>query len=67
MNRDHVKGLIIKTKGYVEQLASKITGDEQLLAQGKQDRLAGWQEMAQADVQDVDLPESDRLQRDGTT
>ena len=64
MNEDHIRGLARKTKGYIEQLAGKMTGDKKLLQKGKQDRLEGWQQLAQADLQDVHLSDPDNLERD---
>jgi uncharacterized protein YjbJ (UPF0337 family) len=41
MNREHVKGAADKVKGAMKDAAGKITGDKEMQAEGKFDKVKG--------------------------
>jgi uncharacterized protein YjbJ (UPF0337 family) len=53
MDKQHVKGAADKAKGAIKEAAGKMTGDKQLQAEGKLDKVKGGARKAVGDVKDA--------------
>jgi uncharacterized protein YjbJ (UPF0337 family) len=53
MDREHVKGTADKIKGSVKDTAGRITGDDELQAEGKLDKAKGEVRKGVGDVKDA--------------
>jgi uncharacterized protein YjbJ (UPF0337 family) len=53
MDREHVKGAADKVKGAIKETAGKITGDREMQAEGKMDKLKGSAHNVAGDVKDA--------------
>lgn len=53
MDREHVKGVADKAKGAIKDAAGKMTGDQELQAEGKWDKAKGEAHKAAGDVKDA--------------
>lgn len=53
MDREHVKGAADKAKGAIKDTAGKVTGDEELQAEGKVDKAKGAARSVAGDVKDA--------------
>jgi uncharacterized protein YjbJ (UPF0337 family) len=53
MDREHIKGAADKAKGAIKDTAGKVTGDEELQAEGKLDKAKGEAHNAVGDVKDA--------------
>jgi uncharacterized protein YjbJ (UPF0337 family) len=53
MDREHIKGIADYAKGAIKEAAGKITGDEQLQAEGKIDKVKGAVHNAVGDFKDA--------------
>jgi uncharacterized protein YjbJ (UPF0337 family) len=53
MDREHIKGAADKAKGAIKYTAGKVTGDEELQAEGKLDKAKGEAHNAVGDVKDA--------------
>ena len=53
MDSEHVKGAADKVKGAIKDTAGKVTGDEELQAEGKFDKAKGAAHDAAGDVKDA--------------
>ena len=61
MDREHVKGLAEKAKGSIKEGAGKLTGDEQMQAEGEVDKAKGSAHNAAGDVKDAGRNAADAL------
>jgi uncharacterized protein YjbJ (UPF0337 family) len=53
MDREHVKGAADKVKGAIKDTAGKMTGDREMQAEGKMDKLKGAAHSAAGDAKDA--------------
>jgi len=53
MDREHVKGMAEKAKGFIKEGAGKLTGDKEMQAEGKIDKAKGSAHNAAGDVKDA--------------
>lgn len=51
-NKDQAKGLAKQAKGAVKDAAGKVTGDRQMQAEGKADKIAGKIQKGYGDLKD---------------
>jgi uncharacterized protein YjbJ (UPF0337 family) len=53
MDKEHVKGVVEKTKGAIKDQAGKLTGDKKMQAEGKMDKAKGTAHKIAGDVKDA--------------
>ena len=53
MDKEHVKGAVDKAKGAIKDVAGKVTGDKELQAEGKADKVKGAAHSAVGDAKDA--------------
>lgn len=53
MDREHVKGAADKVKGAIKDTAGKMTGDREMQAEGKMDKLKGSAHNVAGNVKDA--------------
>ena len=53
MDKEHVKGAADKAKGAIKDAAGKISGDQELQAEGKMDKAKGSAHNVAGDVKDA--------------
>ena len=63
MDREHVKGMAEKAKGSIKDGAGKLTGDNEMQAEGKVDKAKGSAHNAAGDVKDAARNAADALKK----
>ena len=63
MDREHVKGMAEKAKGSIKEGAGKLTGDNEMQAEGKVDKAKGSAHNAAGDVKDAARNAADALKK----
>ena len=64
MDKEHVKGAADKAKGAVKDVAGKVTGDQELQAEGKIDKAKGAAHNVAGNVKDAARDASKETKKD---